>query len=88
MKRILLFGTVSLALVLLTIVVPPVIFRKTGRHFITEPLSNIRQIGLLLFDFEQEYGRFPDASTIPAVQAATGTTLDLGDSSSKISYAN
>ena len=43
---------------------------------------NLRQIGILLFAFEEEYGRSPDATTIPAVRAATGTTLALGDSSS------
>jgi hypothetical protein len=48
----------------------------------TVAMSNIRQIGLTLFAFDEEYGRFPDASTIPAVQATTGTTLHLGDSSS------
>jgi hypothetical protein len=48
----------------------------------TVAMSNIRQIGLTLFAFDEEYGRFPDASTIPAVEAATGTTLYLGDSSS------
>ena len=48
----------------------------------TIAISNIRQIGLTLFAFDEAYGRFPDASTIPAVQAATGTTLNLGDSSS------
>ena len=48
----------------------------------TIAISNIRQIGVTLFAFDDQYGRFPDASTIPAVQAATGTTLHLGDSSS------
>lgn len=48
----------------------------------TEAVSNIRQIGLNLFAFEEDYGRFPDATTIPAVQARTGTTLALGSGSS------
>jgi len=49
---------------------------------LTEAISNLRQISINLFSFEEEYGRFPDATTIPAVQAATGTTLALGTSSS------
>ncbi len=47
-----------------------------------EAISNVRQIGLQLFAFEKNYGRFPDASTIPTVQAKTSTTLVLGNSSS------
>ena len=47
-----------------------------------EALSNLRQIGINLFAFDEEYGRFPDATTIPAVQSTTGTTLALGTSSS------
>jgi hypothetical protein len=35
-----------------------------------------------LRDFERDYGRFPDASTISAVRAATSTTLALGDRTS------
>lgn len=45
-------------------------------------MSNLRQIGLCLYAFDEEYGRFPDATTIPTVQAATGSTLAFGTSSS------
>lgn len=48
----------------------------------TEALNNIRQIGMSLFEFDSEYGKFPDASTIAAVRGNTGTKLDLGDASS------
>jgi len=47
-----------------------------------DAISNLRQIGLTLFAFEEEYGRFPDATTIPAVKEFTSTTLALGDNSS------
>ncbi|MFD0893365.1 hypothetical protein KBB96_18220 [Luteolibacter ambystomatis] len=43
----------------------------------TQALSNARQIGLALFDFDADYGRFPDSSTIAAVKATTGSTWDL-----------
>jgi hypothetical protein len=82
MKNILWLGAVSIALILLSTLVLPVIFKTKGPHYVSEPLSNLRQIGLNLLAFEEEYGRFPDASTIPAVQATTGTTLALGSSSS------
>ena len=82
MKNLLWLGAVSIALLLFSLLVLPTIFKTKGPHYVSEPLSNIRQIGLLLFDFEEEYARFPDATTIPAVQAATGTSLALGSSSS------
>lgn len=47
-----------------------------------EALANARQIGLMLLMFESEYGRFPDATTIGAVKAATSTAVPLGDGSS------
>jgi len=47
-----------------------------------QAISNARQIGLTLFDFDADYGRFPDASTIAAVKAATGSTWDLKDRTS------
>jgi len=48
----------------------------------TEAMNNIKQVNLALIDFHNDYGSFPDASTIPAVKTATGTTLSLGSSSS------
>jgi hypothetical protein len=48
----------------------------------TEALSNIRQIGMSLFDFDSDYGRFPDASTIAEVKLRTSTPLTLTDTSS------
>ncbi len=40
--------------------------------------SNIRQIHMALFEFENEYGKFPDADTIELVRSKTGTSLSLG----------
>ena len=48
----------------------------------TEAVNNARQIGFALFEFEIEYGRFPDATTITAVQKETGTLLPLGTKTS------
>lgn len=88
MKRILLFGTVSLALVLLTIVVPQVIFRKTGRHFITELLSNIRQIGLLLFDSNKNTAAFPTHLLSPPSKPPPAPPSIWETAARMISYAN
>ena len=45
-------------------------------------MTNAKQINLFLDDFETEFGKFPDATTIPKVKTATGTPLTLGDHSS------
>lgn len=48
----------------------------------TEALNNIRQIGMSLFEFDSDYGRFPDVSTIAEVKLRTSTSLTLTDTSS------
>jgi hypothetical protein len=60
----------------------PVIKRSPRAADRTEALNNVKQIGLPLFEFDYEYGKFPDASTISAVREKTKTDLDLGSSSS------
>jgi hypothetical protein len=48
----------------------------------THAVSSLRQMGLALYEFECEYGKFPDASTISAVKTKTGTLLPLGNKTS------
>ena len=60
----------------------PVILRSRRPADRTEALNNIRQVGMSLFEFDAEYDKFPDASTIAAVKQNTNTELDLGSSSS------
>jgi hypothetical protein len=60
----------------------PVILRCRMAPDRTEALNNIRQVGLALFEFDSEYGKFPDTSTVAAVKENTKTELDLGSSSS------
>ncbi|WP_367871709.1 hypothetical protein [Luteolibacter sp. Populi] len=47
-----------------------------------EALNNIKMLGLMLFEFDAEYGKFPDATTIAPVVQKTGTKFILGDASS------
>jgi hypothetical protein len=83
MKWILQVGGSAVLISLAIFYLPYLLIRGTSsRPSPVEALSNSRQIVLNLYAFEEEYGRFPDASTIPAVQAATGTSLSLGDHSS------
>jgi hypothetical protein len=55
---------------------------RRGGHFQPEAVTNARQIGMALFEFETEYGKFPDASTIEKVREKTGTDMSLGTKSS------
>lgn len=75
-------GIVSILILVLAVLTAPMTVRCRKRTNQTEAVSNARQIGLALFEFEQEYGKFPDESTIPEVRDATGSTLDLGTVSS------
>ncbi len=57
--------------------------RHRGHHGSqSEAVNNARQIGLALFDFETEFGKFPDSTTVAAVRKFTGTTVPMGASSS------
>ena len=60
----------------------PMTIRSRKKSDQTEAVSNARQIGLALFEFESEYGAYPNAVTVAAVQKATGTTLPLGTKTS------
>ena len=57
-------------------------FRCRKKPDQTEAVSNARQIGLALFEFENEYGSYPDTSTISRVKERTETDLNLGAKSS------
>lgn len=60
----------------------PTVMRSRRPADRTEAINNIKQVWLVLLEFDDEYGAYPDASTIPKVQATTGTTLTLGGGSS------
>ncbi len=50
---------------------------QKNRVLQTVAIMNARQIGIALFEFETEYGSFPDAKTAVAVKEATETKADL-----------
>ena len=49
--------------------------KRRKRLIARETINNLRQIGLGLLEFESDYGKFPDASTIAEVKKKTGTNL-------------
>jgi hypothetical protein len=56
----------------------PVIMKQRTAVDRTRAISSLKQMNLALIDFDNDYGSFPDASTIPLVKAATHTTIPLG----------
>ncbi len=60
----------------------PFVIRSHRDPAQSEAVNNARQIGLALFEFDAEYGKFPDATTIAAVKLKTGTLLPMGTKSS------
>jgi prepilin-type N-terminal cleavage/methylation domain-containing protein len=62
----------------------PMVIRQRKKADQTEAVNNGRQIGLALFEFETEYGSFPDDDTAKAVADNTETTASSGqDANSK-----
>ncbi len=57
----------------------PMVIRQRKKADQTEAVNNARQIGIALFEFETEYGSFPDTTTAAAVASATDTTVVSGD---------
>lgn len=72
-------GVVLIVVILIWIFPRPIIRSCGGRRSNqVEAVNHVRQIGLALFEFQVEYGKFPDAETIAAVQQKTGTELRMG----------
>lgn len=58
----------------------PMVIRQRKKADQTEAVSNARQVGMALFEFETAYGSFPDSTTAPTVTENTGTTLTFSGS--------
>jgi prepilin-type N-terminal cleavage/methylation domain-containing protein len=48
----------------------PMVFRQVKRAAEAQALSNARQIGIALFEFQDDYGTYPSAATLLQVQEA------------------
>jgi hypothetical protein len=69
-------GIVSILIVVLG-GMTPLNHRSRKKPDQTEAVSNARQIGLALFEFDSKYGKYPDASTISAVSKDAATDSNL-----------
>ena len=61
---------------------PHMVVRTHKKADQTEAVNNARQIGLALFEFQEEFGQMPDAGTAEKVRQKSGTDLKLGTNSS------
>ncbi|MCW1925622.1 hypothetical protein OKA05_23895 [Luteolibacter arcticus] len=75
-------GGISIIILALLGLSAPLILRSKKDTNRTETINNMRQINLALIDFDADYGKFPDATTIADVQTRTHTTLALGTATS------
>jgi hypothetical protein len=82
MKLIWWLGGISVAFPVLFGLLAPLFLKARRASERTEALNNIRQVGMALFEFDADYGRFPDASTIAEVKRRTSTPLTLTAASS------
>ena len=75
---------VGLFSVVVVVLLSPIFFlgRRHHHYPIMEALTNARQIGLALFEFETSYGKFPDSTTSVDVITNTGSRLPLGTKTS------
>jgi type II secretory pathway pseudopilin PulG len=74
------FGHLILILVILAGLIGaalPWIRKQQQASLQTRALDNLRQLGTALFEFDSEYGTFPDNNTAEDVKENTGTALDF-----------
>ena len=76
-----LFG-IPIAFVLLIAIMVPLVLRSKKANSRVHALSNLREIHQVLLEFESDYGKFPDTSTLPRVQAQDTTGLIFGTKTS------
>lgn len=56
----------------------PMVIRQRKKADQTEATSNARQIGLAMFEFETDYGSFPDANTLTTINDTFATSTIQG----------
>jgi hypothetical protein len=70
-------GMLLLFMLVICYIVPMIVI-SSPRSPGSREISNIKQVGLALYNFEQDYGSFPDAGTVAEVRKRTGSTMSLG----------
>lgn len=76
------YGAIVTSILFIIALALPLLVPTRGSHPGKDEISNARQIGLALFEFETDYGEFPSPATRPLVEKDFGTTIDLAGTSS------
>ena len=76
------YSTIALTLIIacLAALTAPMIIRQQKMANRSEALSNAKQIGIVLYQFNEEFGSYPNAETAKLVADKTSTTQITGDS--------
>jgi type II secretory pathway pseudopilin PulG len=82
MSCIVKLGILLSILTMLAGAIVPLFLKAEKKAALSQTLSHARQIGLALFDFDTDYGSYPNSSTIAKVKAANSNTWPLGDTTS------
>ncbi|RYD47152.1 MAG: hypothetical protein EOP85_06025, partial [Verrucomicrobiaceae bacterium] len=72
----------AVVLVFAVLVTAPMVKSQRIKAHQTSSISNLRQIGLSLYEFESDYGRFPDNLTAAEIKRKSLTLLSLSDRTS------
>ncbi|MES2920485.1 MAG: DUF4190 domain-containing protein [Verrucomicrobiota bacterium] len=72
-------GFCVLGIAMLAGLTAPLVIRQRKKADQTEAINNARQIGLALFEFQSEYGSYPNDATAKAVADATNTEQITGN---------
>ncbi|MFK7850431.1 MAG: hypothetical protein AB8D78_05575, partial [Akkermansiaceae bacterium] len=83
------YGTITitiLAVILGAFIATNMILSQRAKADTTEACSNARSFGLALFEFETEYGSFPNDATAKAIKQFPSTPHNLSGSSSNAAF--
>jgi len=78
--------TVFFMIIVLALLSAPMFLRSSKAAERTEAISNCKQVGLALLEFDLDYGRYPDETTVAEVKRRTLTGIDLSGSSSNAMF--
>ena len=79
-----LINCIAAAIVILLVagLTAPMVIRCPKKADQTEAVNNARQIGMALFEFQEQFGQMPDAGSVVKVRQKFPTELNLGTKSS------
>lgn len=76
----------ALVVIVAVLVLRPVMAKQYKKAQQTRAVSSLRQIGISLFEFQEDYGSFPSTMTAATVKQRTHTTLTLSAATSNDAF--